>query len=282
MSKIVESVLNLFNVQRRPKSKSRRRDRRSMLEADSFVYLPGDNENYWGDLLNGEPISALAAEYSEQSEMRRRAKTAVSSDETVLRNGKMVRRLSGTLVSLKARRSLTEVGDGSLQVPETDWRPRSQDLTGRYVYDRLLFPPKRNSQLSQQARYSPRHSPRHSQHLQPGHSQPEQKHNGRLKRRSGLKDKHRSDQRFEIRCSDTMHSYCEVEVSHSSEYAVPVDAIDWRRLRDRIREGMSMISWIPVIVVYNVIIIGCLLPWRVATRNCSVRDSSHRTESSCD
>ena len=65
------------NGSRREKSSKRRK---SVLDADSFVFLPGDKAaNYWGQILNDEnfPISQLSADYSSRAAEMRRRKTHV-------------------------------------------------------------------------------------------------------------------------------------------------------------------------------------------------------------
>lgn len=52
--------------------------RKSVLDADSFVFLPGDKAaNYWGQILNDEnfPLSQLSADYSVRAAEMRRRKT---------------------------------------------------------------------------------------------------------------------------------------------------------------------------------------------------------------
>ena len=60
---------------RREKATKRRK---SVLDADSFVFLPGDKAaNYWGQILNDEnfPISQLSVDYSTRAAEMRRRKT---------------------------------------------------------------------------------------------------------------------------------------------------------------------------------------------------------------
>ena len=149
-----------------------RKNRRSMLDADSFVFLPGEKvELYWGAVLNDQnyPISAFAADYSTARAVMGRRQTVSSnltrSDESGTQNVKVLRpraktnafpensllksgdafsrRLSGTLV--KSRKTTDEVGDGSILLDYglcvSDRERWSQDLSGRYVYDRLFYPP---------------------------------------------------------------------------------------------------------------------------------------------
>ena len=62
---------------RREKATKRRK---SVLDADSFVFLPGDKAaNYWGQILNDEnfPLSQLSADYSVRAADMRRRKTHV-------------------------------------------------------------------------------------------------------------------------------------------------------------------------------------------------------------
>ena len=202
MPKIVQSVLKAFGRQpskakldnvetnsgssgesgsgggsRREKGPKRRR---SVLDADSFVFLPGDKAaNYWGQILNDEnfPVSQLSADYSTKAAEMRRRKTHVGglrrSDEnsgvqevnvirpraktsanllqlpgageggSPLHNGLVYnRRLSGSLVK---RTSTDEVEDSALIHDYAfcvSERDRwSQDLSDQYVYDKLIRPP---------------------------------------------------------------------------------------------------------------------------------------------
>ena len=236
MSRIVDSVLNLFGKRsagkdKDPRPRSRKgRSRRSLLAADSFVFLPGqvrDQEAYWGEVLQSRDYSTISSQIVEDNsvhtELRRRAQTA---DESALR-AVITRRLSGTL--LKAR---SEVEDGS-QNPQhegfgqfldpgdnykrkTETRPRSDDPSSeRYVYDRLVHVPKRNSDHTDSSRGSVQ-----SQNLRD------------------------SNLIFEIRCSDQAprarggsSGYCDIVPVGCAEYTMPLDTIDWENVRRRTRIG---------------------------------------------
>lgn len=212
MSKFVGSLLNFFGSSRgRAKEEQLRegrsrgkRSRRALLEADSFVFLPGEDGTFWGEVLESEEvtaISSLAADYSVHCEIRRRAKTV---DDNALRPKVVNRRLSGTL--LKARKSLTEDVEDRLAVrdPRNSHhdRPKS-DSSGRYVYDRLIRVPVRKSQRSSGV----------SQQYEDLDKPSEQP-------RSLV---------FEIRC-DTNQS---PGYSQVAEYAMPADAIDWEEVRKK-------------------------------------------------
>ena len=242
MSKFVGSVLSIFNVTKRPKKgqkeskrRGKNRNRKSVLDADSFVYLPGEEGENWGQLVGSkDPLSVLAGDYSWECETRRRTKTV---DENPLRSAKMfTRRLSGTLVSVKARRSLnslTEVEDGSIRVstylavPESARRPRSQDLSDRYVYDRLIRVPNRSSQQS---------SNRSSQQIQGSNRELEQPSSSTPKQGKG---REQENMVFEIRCNSGPGGYCDiVPMSDYSwhSYAVPADIVDWDAMRQQLDE----------------------------------------------
>lgn len=156
--------------------------RRSVLDADSFVFLPGDKAaNYWGQVLNDEnfPVSQLSSDYSVKAADMRRRKTHVgglrrSDDNSGVQEVNVIRpraqtsanvlvvpgeegspvhnglvynrRFSGTLVK---RTSTDEVEDAALIhdyafcVSERDrW---SQDLSSRCIYDKLIRPPPSSS-----------------------------------------------------------------------------------------------------------------------------------------
>lgn len=238
MSKIVDSVLSIFNVTKRPKKiqnegkrRGKGKSRKSVLDADSFVFLPGQEGENWGELVGSprDPLSTPAGDYGWQCEMRGRTKTV---DDNALRGGKLFsRRLSGTLVSTKGRRSLnslTEVEDGSIRVstylavPESARRPRSHDLSDRYVYDRLIRVPNRSSRQS---------SNRSSQQIQGS--------NQELAQPSSSTPKQGRDVVFEIRCSSVTGGYCDIAPASEGSwhsYADPADSVDWDAVRQQLKD----------------------------------------------
>lgn len=141
-----------------------KRDNRSVLDADSFIFMPGGTESqYWGEIMKDENFP-----FSHLGEMESRRKThigLVQSQETnglqevnliispdvqelekdgnFILNGKVFnRRLSGTLVKAKS----TDFMDDEPVIRDYAFllsaRERlSQELSGRYVYDRLIRPP---------------------------------------------------------------------------------------------------------------------------------------------
>lgn len=169
MSKLVDSMLKVFKREKRPNNRQERRPRRgksSVLDADSFVFMPGDSgEQYWGDILNDEnfPISQFAGEdpgsrrkthlgfvQSDDSTGLQEVNLIISHSavekekEDLLLNGKVFnRRLSGTLV--KASTATDEVEDGAVIRDYAfllSTRDRlSQELSSCYVYDRLVRSP---------------------------------------------------------------------------------------------------------------------------------------------
>lgn len=316
MPKIVDSMLKVFGRNKENKDrghsdqgrkkKPTKRTRRSVLDADSFVFLPGDHvSRYWGAILNNEdddpnfPISQLAADYSdirrrkthiglihseesgvqEVNIIRPRAKTHANSssteDKDMLRNAKLFnRRLSGTLV--KAKKSTDEVEDGSLiqdyAFRMSDRERWSQDLSGRYVYDRLFCPPTksstplRHSQIAQWKYPGDENSQvngygTYERLKEPGDSE-EKKFTDRSNIRSppiprpavcDVSDNRHSRSPCDIVVSDednrviqvkraasrntlASHGYCDLEPLNrrfGSEYCMPADAIDWDDVKDK-------------------------------------------------
>lgn len=165
MPKLVDSMLKVFKREKKgprvlDKKTSRfRGDNRSVLDAD-FIFMPGNTESqFWGEILNGEnyPLSQLRDESQDRrkthiglvsSEVPSEVKVIISpsvqvkEDNLVLDVKLFNRRLSGTLV--KARKSdLVEdepiIRDYAFLLSA---RERvSQEISGRYVYDRLVRPP---------------------------------------------------------------------------------------------------------------------------------------------
>ena len=278
MSKLMSSMKSLFGNKRskesgRPAASHRERDkrkRRSHLEADSFVFVPGDGGpgSYWGEVVtvNGEnfPISHLSGEYSQQAAAERRRKTTVghvihpdyadqsprhgggaatavllrprskttlTPEDVLLKNSKVYgRRLSGTLVKNQKTSSAAatdEVEDGSLLLPGYPFvaavseRDRwSQDVSGRYVYDRLVHVPP----STQKKKMFISDWKLHKSSAPPPPP--------------ASRDK---ELVFKVRrCSSSQQTggYCDlVPVLSGSEYAMPDDAIDWEDLRIRTFEG---------------------------------------------
>lgn len=239
MSKLVTSMLRAFGVHRNSKESggidNSRKTRKSVLEADSFVFMPGEDGTYWGDMVtsrHGEgvpvPISHFAEDYSARSQIRRRAKTTAhggqsarsearrkvmsSADDTLIfGNVKIGRRLSGTLV--KAGKTVTdEVEDsGGGILLESDNRERwSPDLSGRYVYDRLLRVPT-NTQKQ----------PRNG--IQNKREREIEKETGQRK----VVDPDERSLVFQVRCDAT--GYC--DLVPLSEYNSSADTVDWEQVR---------------------------------------------------
>lgn len=306
MPKIVESMLKVFGRNKEnkdrgqgqgKKSKPTKRSRRSVLDADSFVFLPGDHvSRYWGALLNDDddsnfPVSQLAADYSEMRRrkthiglihsdesgmqevniIRPRAKThANPAEDNVLRNAKMFnRRLSGTLV--KARKSTDEVEDGSVihdYAYRTSDRERwSQDLSGRYVYDRLFCPPVKSStplktSTPRQWKYPGDITNGTYERLkEPEDSDKKMRNKPKLElpiskpavcvtkdnRLSACEISDEDNRVFHVKRASSKntlgsHGYCDLEEPtgkhYSSEYCMPADAIDWEDLRVRTWQGI--------------------------------------------
>ena len=172
MPKIVESMLKAFKREKigREKSKSSsgsKRGKKSVLDADSFVFMPGDGGGqYWGEILNDEnfPVPQMGGRDSrrkthigfvdsdesngiQEVNLIIRANTNNTDqekDDSTIMNGKVYnRRYSGTLV--KANKCTDENDDGPVLRDYafllTARERKSQDLSGRYVYDRLIRSP---------------------------------------------------------------------------------------------------------------------------------------------
>lgn len=283
--------------------------RRSVLDADSFVFLPGDKAaNYWGQILNDEnfPVSQLSADYSVRAAEMRRRKTHVGglrhcgsdgensgvqevsvirpraqttahhlqvpgeggSGGSPLHNGLVYnRRLSGTLVK---RTSTDEVEDAALIhdyafcVSERDrW---SQDLSGRYVYDRLIRPPPSNNRTSTppanrtstpkaKDSHSPVHwkypsneppkkykeSPKFNRREQPRNSSQVRSQSVFISNKGDKKQfsNNREYLRSSSRITLASHGYCDLEspTPRRSEYSMPMDSVDWEQIRLRTWRG---------------------------------------------
>lgn len=132
---------------------------------------------------------------------------------------KLSRRLSGTLV--RAGKTLTdEVEDSSILEHRERWSP---DLSGRYVYDRLLRVPTK-SQRQPKEGYQRREKEREEkQQRQSKRAEPEPE------RRSLM---------FEIRSEASGHTY--TDLIPLSEYAMPADAIDWEQVREDTLKGIDV------------------------------------------
>lgn len=262
-----------------------RKNRRSMLDADSFVFLPGEKVDlYWGAVLNDQnyPISELAADYSTARAvltrrqtvssnltrsdesgtqnvqvLRPRAKTNAYPENCLLKSGDPIsRRLSGTLV--KSRKSTDEVQDGSILLDYglcvSDRERWSQDLSGRYVYDRLLFPPPPpknpkhtstpnndkavHSKLVDKEthnRHSFVQSPPNLEFSPPSkRRQPQSPEGKNVFVRDWGKHRRPSTKANSV----ASHSYFDLEPDRiGSEYDLPWDSVDWDRIRWRARQG---------------------------------------------
>lgn len=163
MPKFVDSMLKVFKREKkghRGLDKARSRSNRPVLDADSFIFMPGDSESqYWGKILNDENFTSVedsrrkthigfvqSGESNGLQEVNLIISPSVQEkkDEDFILNGKVFnRRLSGTLV--KARKSTDEVEDGPVirdyAFLLTARERLSQELSDRYVYDRLIRPP---------------------------------------------------------------------------------------------------------------------------------------------
>ena len=176
MPKIVDSMMKVFKRGERKTSstrevKSSKRDRASLLDADSFIFMPGESGGqFWGEILNDENFPS-----SQLEDISSRRKTHIGfvhsdeydsngvkgvnliiranlpeKDDNLILNGKIFnRRLSGTLV--KANKSTDEVEDGPLirdyAFVLSNKDRLSQDISGHTcVYDRLVRPPLKPSQ----------------------------------------------------------------------------------------------------------------------------------------
>ena len=243
------------------------KSRKSMLDADSFVFLPGEKVDlYWGAVLNDQnyPISDLAADYStaravftrrqtvgnshltrsEESSsgvqnvqvLRPRANTNAIAASSSLKNGNVFsRRLSGTLVKGKKPPVTDEVEDGSLLVDcglcVSDRERWSQDLSGKYVYNRI-YSPKRTSTPDNDRGVTQLHhheTPHRHSFL---HSPPAEQAAPPAKRRPSKPIK-RGDSRKNT-VSEVSHSYFDLEPEVlNSEYDLPWDSVDWERIKRR-------------------------------------------------
>ena len=180
MSKLVDSVMSFLGRRsskdqgnEAPVTKRPGRGKKAILKADSFVFLPGEctssGTQFWGEVITprtvGLPLSTISDDYSalgygESASGRRKNVRSVLVDGS----GKVVsRRLSGSVVSVKGRKSLDAVEDGSLEeflkefeaggeLAEADYyhtyaRPNPKDLSSdpRYIYDRLVHLPRNTS-----------------------------------------------------------------------------------------------------------------------------------------
>lgn len=165
MSRLVDSMLKVFKREKKGRkgdpSKAKKRNK-SVLEADSFVFVSGATESqYWGRILNDDHFPTQLEELgsrrnthiglvqSDESNGLQEVNLIISpsiqdENEGLVLNTKVFnRRLSGTLV--KARKSTDEVEDGPVIRDYAfllSARERlSQELSGRYVYDRLIRSP---------------------------------------------------------------------------------------------------------------------------------------------
>lgn len=286
--KFVTSMLNFFGRKTKEEDESHlgvkasskrqnatRKNRRSMLDADSFVFLPGEKVDlYWGAVLNDQnyPISALAADYSTARAvmgrrqtissnltrsdesgtqnvkvLRPRAQTNAFPENSLLKSGDPVsRRLSGTLV--KCRMSTDEVGDGSILLDYglcvSDRERWSQDLSGRYVYDRLFYPPNQSghpkhtstpdNDKAVHSKQTNTETPNRHSFVQ---SPPVVEISPPSKRRlAQSQDKNVFVGRPTSAKANSMagHSYFELESNRmGSEYDLPWDSVDWERIKWR-------------------------------------------------
>lgn len=184
MPKLVDSMLKVFKREKKgprvlDKKNSRLRgDNRSVLDAD-FIFMPGNTESqFWGEILNDEnyPLSQLREDTQDRRKthigmvssdvMPSEVKVIISpsvqeKDDNLILNGKLFnRRLSGTLV--KARKSdLVEdepvIRDYAFLLSARE--RLSQEITGRYVYDRLVRPP---LQTKDSLKHSTKPAPMHA------------------------------------------------------------------------------------------------------------------------
>lgn len=144
MSRFVDSVRNLFNREKCKPEQPRHRPNNRVTHADSFVYLPGEGDtSYWGEPLRSgkrENVFTTSNQLSDSespSVVRRRTKTVTAADEQVIRASSkpFSRRLSGTIVALKSRRS-DEVEDESVR-EETLEEQQNEDPLCVNPYDTL-------------------------------------------------------------------------------------------------------------------------------------------------
>lgn len=180
MSKFVGSMLKVFKREKKSqssleeRSSSSKKGRKAVLDADSFVFMPGDTgggDLYWGEIINDDnfPISQRhdsrrkthigmdsSSGLQEVNLIIRTRSEVPEKDEKILLNGKVLnRRYSGTLVN--AKKSAEDDGpvirDYAFLL--TGRERMSQDLSGRCVYDRLIrapLQPANSSSHSQQRR----------------------------------------------------------------------------------------------------------------------------------
>ena len=257
---------NHLSVKRaNPARSGRGRSRKSMLDADSFVFLPGEKVDlYWGAVLNDQnyPISDLAADYStaravftrrqtvgskltrsEESGvqtvqvLRPRASTNAVSAGSSMKNGSVFsRRLSGTLV--KGKKPTDEVEDGSLVdfgLCVSDRERWSQDLSGKYVYDRIYSPKHTSTPDNDRAVTLPQNdeTPHRHSFL---HSPPAKQVTPPTKRRPSQPIKKGDSRKKKV--SEASHNYFDLEpMVLSSEYDLPWDSVDWERIKRRAFQG---------------------------------------------
>ena len=259
--------------------KTSKRDNRSVLDADSFIFMPGGAETHGQFCWESFPFSQL-------QEVESRRKTHIGlvqsqetnglqevnlflSPELQEKDGNLVkvfnRRLSGTLV--KARKSVDDLVEDEPVIRDYAFllstRERlSQELSGRYVYDRLVRPPLQPRNTPQQQKPSQqswkypagtdgKKSPLLTDHRKRGdkdevvlrrtapRSSTPVKDNSLLKVNRGqltcnVRDTHdRRDHRSLKRPLSGLtvdSGYSNLEFSQSvlgSEYAMPFDAINW-------------------------------------------------------
>ena len=286
---------NHLSVKRAKPTRSGRggRSRKSMLDADSFVFLPGEKVDlYWGAVLNDQnyPISDLAADYStaravftrrqtvgsshltrsEESSsgvqnvqvLRPRANTNAITASSSLKNGSVFsRRLSGTLVKGKkpTGTGTDEVEDGSLLVDYglclSDRERWSQDLSGKYVYDRI-YSPKHTSTPDNDQRVTQSH-----QHETPHrhsflHSPPAEQAAPPAKRRSSKPVKKGDSRKNTV--SEVSHSYFDLEPEVlNSEYDLPWDSVDWERIK---RRAFQLEGSEPVMLLFYPMVVCKAIP----------------------
>jgi len=278
--KFVSSMISFFGKKgskndenKIKRSNPARSGRKSMLDADSFVFLPGEKVDlYWGAVLNDQnyPVSDLAADYStaraiftrrqttssnfftrsdESSSqnvqvLRPRAQTNAIQEDSVLKTGSVFsRRLSGTLIRSKKTTDIVE--DESLVDHElfvSDRERWSQDLSGRYVYDRVYSPkhtPSTSTPISSkptgatQVEAPHRHSFMHSPPTVP-------RHLPAIRKPSATQQHEPVTTRKRV----VSHNYCDIELDSErlqpelqSEYDMPWDSVDWEKIKRRAFQG---------------------------------------------
>lgn len=267
MSKFVDSMMKVFKREKKSQSSvgegspRSRRGRKAVLDADSFVFMPGDSNGdlYWGEIINDDNFPSTQRQAS-------RRKTVMSSssglqevnliirnrselsekDEKMLLNGNLFnRRYSGTLV--KAKKAADDDGpvirDYAFLLSSRE--RMSQDLSGRYVYDRLIrapLNPAKSSSPSQQRRMTivadsqsrddrERCSLIKNTDLKAKNAPAKCARDGRLlsvpDARTGMPTGHHRPASIQTVGS---HNYSDLEWARSiggSEYAFPADAISW-------------------------------------------------------